>query len=78
MLLCPYCEYPLEEDGVEVYQDLTEHVCNPNSESPPKEIYRCKNAICIGSKLKGYWGWDGGWYSHDKNEWEVKEAITKE
>lgn len=44
--LCPICKSELLWGGQARYQTLTEHISNPNSDSPLRPFHYCDNAKC--------------------------------
>lgn len=61
---CPCCEKPLEVTHRERYQDLSEHVSDPNREPSMKDGYQCPNKFCIANNLRCTWIEDGDIFIH--------------
>ncbi len=61
---CPCCEKPLEVTHRERYQDLSEHVSNPNGDPSMKDGYQCVNKYCIANNLRCTWIEDGDIFTH--------------
>jgi len=55
---CPFCKARLEVKGMRHYQNLIEHVSDPNREPCSKPYYQCD---CEDAK-DGFWGSDGAIY----------------
>jgi hypothetical protein len=66
---CPYCEAELKIGGFSRFQDLGEHVSDPNGEPALKAEYHC-SAGC--EKSKGAF-WD--WWGHSYNNGESKQSL---
>lgn len=64
-LLCPVCRTELQITHRGRYQDLSEHVSNPNGEPCLKDGYQCTNVDwCEASNLNFTWIADGEVYSN--------------
>lgn len=61
-LLCPCCEKPLVYTHSERYEDLSEHVSNPNGTPSMKDAFQCANEYCIANNLNASWIADGECY----------------
>jgi len=57
---CPFCKKALEVKGVKQYQNLIEHVSDPNAEPSYKPYYQCD---CEDAR-EGFWGDNGGVYGN--------------
>lgn len=58
-LKCPKCKSLLILSGMSRYQNLIEHVSDPNGLASVKEEYRCKNN-CYPNRI--FWDWFGDVY----------------
>src|SRR3989304_3466415 len=58
-LKCPKCKGQLVLSGMSKYQNLIEHVSDPNGEPSVKEEYRCKSK-CYPQRI--FWDWFGDVY----------------
>jgi len=58
-ILCPVCLSELKVTHQEHYQDLTEHVCNPNGKPSLKDGYQCVHSGCYANEVKLTWIEDG-------------------
>lgn len=72
-LQCPICSSVLEVTHQERYEDLQDHVCNPNRAPSLKDGYQCPNSNCLAHQLNASWIEDGGIYI---NVSELSEDIT--
>jgi hypothetical protein len=61
-LQCPICSSTLEITHQERYEDLSDHVCNPNGTPSLKDGYQCPNENCLAHQLHASWISDGGMY----------------
>ena len=61
---CPCCETHLQITHRERYQDLSEHVSDPNRSPSMKDGYQCPNKYCIANNLRCTWIKDGDLYTH--------------
>jgi hypothetical protein len=67
-LLCPCCDSKLEYTHSDHYQDLCEHVSQPNREPSLKPAFQCLNLECIAHKCDIAWIEDGEYFSGDRPE----------
>ncbi len=58
-LKCPCCDTVLVATHQDHYQDLSEHVCNPNGKPSLKTGYQCTNINCIAYVCDVSWIEDG-------------------
>ena len=70
---CPFCKGVLEVTHQDRYQDLGEHVSDPNGKPSIKDGYECMNSSCIAHK-SFIWIEDGDFFSKkpenlDHREW---------
>lgn len=61
---CPLCNTELIIKGESRYQNLDEHVCDPNGTPSIKPEYRCTNIKCLIWNLV-FWDEDGSLYVED-------------
>jgi hypothetical protein len=61
-LLCPCCDTELVVTHQERYQDLCEHISQPNAEPSMKDGYQCNNTECIANQCDVAWIEDGDYY----------------
>lgn len=61
-IFCPCCEGVLEITHRDHYQDLSEHVSEPNRKPSLKDGYQCINTECIANKADVSWIKDGDCY----------------
>jgi hypothetical protein len=54
-LKCPCCETELVLTHQGRYQDLCEHVSQPNREPSLKDAYQCPNEYCVANNLNASW-----------------------
>jgi hypothetical protein len=60
---CPLCKTELVRlPNQERYQDLLEHVLDPNGEPSMKDLYTCPNDSCEMHTMESHWGYTGEWY----------------
>lgn len=71
-LYCPFCDSKLEVTHQERYQDLSEHVSDPNGTPSLKDGYECLNTDCL---AHGTFNWiqDGDYYSSRPEHIEIME-----
>lgn len=67
-LLCPCCDTKLEITHQDRYQDLCEHVSQPNREPSLKNGYQCPNQECIAHQCDVAWIEDGEYYTGKRPE----------
>ena len=61
---CPCCGHKLLESVKKEYESLMEHVEDPNAEEyPTRSTWVCVNPMCIISKSKCFYGYDGDVYT---------------
>jgi len=79
-LKCPFCKSDLKVTHREHYQDLSEHVSNPNVTPSLKDGYECLKQECLAF---GTFSWieDGEYYtkrpeSLDYRDWETIKKIA--
>lgn len=62
-MICPICDSTLVDGPLEVYQNLEEHVSDPNGFPTAKETFRCPSHKCtVNTEYKGFWDWYGDYY----------------
>ena len=61
-IYCPVCEEELAITHHDRYEDLTDHVCNPNSPPSMKPGYQCVNKKCFVSEGFYVWIEDGDFF----------------
>ena len=61
-IYCPVCESELVHTHDGRYQDLVEHVCDPNGTPSLKAAYQCPDANCVARKLNASWLAEGDLY----------------
>ena len=66
-MCCPACMTALVENGLKVYETLSEHVWDVNgTDRQPRMSYMCPKKKCIVHKSGGYYSKDGSFYGgHD-------------
>jgi hypothetical protein len=62
ILKCPCCDSELKITHHEHYQDLSEHVSNPNGQPSLKAGYQCTNTDCIANLCDVAWIEDGDYF----------------
>jgi hypothetical protein len=67
-LLCPCCDSVLAVTHQERYQDLCEHVSQPNATPSMKDGYQCPNSECIANQCDVAWIEDGEYYTGQRPE----------
>jgi hypothetical protein len=67
-LLCPCCNTKLVYTHSDRYQDLGEHVSQPNREPSMKPAFQCPNTDCIASRGNASWIEDGECYTGKRPE----------
>jgi hypothetical protein len=83
ILLCPVCKTPLKITHWERYQDLSEHVSDPNGVPSLKPGYQCENIEwCVANKYNAAWIEDGDFFMRDVegreiSTWDAREIIEK-
>jgi hypothetical protein len=73
-IFCPCCETELKVTHRDRYQDLNEHVSNPNGEPSMKDGYQCTNEDCIANQCNVSWIEDGDCYLGKRPE-EISYSI---
>lgn len=77
-IYCPVCKSPLVVTHTGRYEDLSEHVTNPNGEPSLKEGYQCTNVEwCEISSLKFTWILDGDCFANPPEGYSYGEALRK-
>lgn len=78
-LKCPFCNGDLKVTHQERYQDLVEHVSQPNAQPSMKDGYECLNESCLAFSTFN-WIEDGDYYSQKPEGYDYKEwlALKKE
>jgi hypothetical protein len=61
-ILCPCCDSKLVYTHSDRYQDLCEHVSQPNREPSIKPAFQCPNTECIANQCNVSWIQDGECY----------------
>jgi len=76
---CPCCEKDLEITHKERYEDLSEHVSDPNGIPSIKNGYQCMNEYCIANNLNCSWIEDGEIYINPPEgiKWTVAHRIIE-
>jgi hypothetical protein len=67
-LYCPCCKSKLEITHKDHYQDLGEHVSNPNGIPSMKDGYQCSNDKCVASMCDVAWIEDGDCFYGERPE----------
>jgi hypothetical protein len=67
-ILCPCCDTRLVYTHSDRYQDLSEHVSQPNREPSMKAAYQCPNDDCIAKACDVSWIEDGEFYTGKRPE----------
>ena len=65
-IYCPICESELSVTHRDHYEDLSEHVCNPNGTPSLKDGYQCINPECDAHKFNITWIEDGDMFIGNK------------
>lgn len=77
-IYCPVCKSPLTVTHTGRYEDLTEHVSNPNGTPSMKDGYQCTNVDwCEASHLNFTWIKDGDCFSNPPEGVTYGEATRK-
>jgi hypothetical protein len=80
-ILCPCCDTRLVYTHSDRYQDLSEHVSQPNREPSMKAAYQCPNDECIAKACDVSWIEDGEFYTGKRPEGmtytELIDALEK-
>lgn len=77
-LYCPICRSPLVVTHQGRYQDISEHVSNPNGKASLKDGYQCTNVDwCEASRLKFTWISDGDCFIDPPEGISYGEASRK-
>lgn len=77
-MYCPVCQSPLEVTHQGRYQDLSEHVSNPDGEPSIKDGYQCTNVDwCEASSMKITWIEDGDCFINHHDVPSYGEALRK-
>ena len=79
-LLCPCCETEIVVTHSGPYEDLGEHVSNPNGTPSMKQGYQCPNEWCVANNLGAVWINDGGLYMPnvpDQIKWTSAHRIIE-
>jgi uncharacterized protein YbaR (Trm112 family) len=71
-LFCPYCKGELKVTHQERYQDLPEHVSDPNGTPSLKDGYECLNEDCLAHGTHT-WIADGDYYTTRPKDIEFRE-----
>lgn len=76
---CPCCEKSLKVTHRDRYQDLSDHVSNPNGEPPMKNGYQCMNEYCIANNLRCVWIESGEIFIHPPNgiKWDIAHRVIE-
>lgn len=76
---CPCCLKDLIITHRERYQDLSEHVSNPNGLPSMKDGYQCTDEYCVANNLNCTWIEDGGIYIDPPEgvKWTVAHRIIE-
>lgn len=69
---CPLCNTELVIRGESQYQNLDEHVCDPNGIPSMKPQWRCTNIKCILSNLV-FWDEEGSLYVEDYDNYNYNK-----
>jgi hypothetical protein len=67
-LFCPCCEDKLELTHRDRYQDMSEHISNPNGYISTKDAYQCINKWCVAHNMGAVWIENGDFYVSPPNE----------
>jgi hypothetical protein len=76
-LLCPCCETKLVYTHSDRYQDLCEHVSQPNREPSIKPAFQCPNSECIAHTCDVAWIEDGEYYTGNRPEGITYQDLSK-
>ena len=74
-LKCPFCKGDLKITHQERYQDLIEHVSQPNAQPSLKDGYECLNVACLAF---GTFNWieDGDYFSTRPEGFTYREWLS--
>ena len=61
-IYCPFCLTELVVTHQDNYEDLSDHVSNPNGIPSLKDGYQCPNKACVVQRIDAAWIYDGDWY----------------
>jgi hypothetical protein len=67
-LLCPCCDTKLVYTHSDHYQDLCEHVSQPNRQPSLKPAFQCPNTECMANQCDVAWIEDGEYYTGNRPE----------
>jgi len=73
-LFCPCCEEQLTVTHRDRYQDISEHVSNPNGYVSSKDGYQCLNIWCVAHAMGAIWIENGDMYVSPPDG--IKSAIA--
>lgn len=73
---CPVCDSQLVVTHQDRYQDLVEHVSQPNATPSMKDGYQCPNTECIAHVCGTTWIEDGDYYSGNRPEGITREQLN--
>jgi hypothetical protein len=68
-MYCPFCKAPLKAGIRRKFENLTDHVCNPNmsdDERPFRDTWECRNLLCI-DRTGCFWDSYGDLYTGRKD-----------
>jgi hypothetical protein len=75
---CPCCKSELIFTHEDRYEDLCEHVSNPNGTPSMKKAYQCLNEECVAHKVNASWIEDGDVFVNPTNgisRWEAHRML---
>jgi len=76
-LLCPCCDAKLVHTHDDHYQDLCEHVCDPNAKPSLKAGFQCPTEDCMAHKCNVTWIEDGDYYTGERPEGISYSDVSK-
>ena len=74
-LFCPCCSHELVVTHKDRYEDLGEHVSDPNGTPSMKDGYQCTYEYCEANNLDAVWIEDGDMFIRNKPE-QIKWAVA--
>lgn len=75
-LFCPACDTQLVITHQERYQDMCEHVSQPNATPSMKDGYQCPNESCIAHKCDTVWIYDGDYFTGQRPKDISRTELT--
>jgi hypothetical protein len=82
-IYCPICKHTLFVTHKDHYEDLSDHVCNPNEQPSLKDGYQCINDDCLCHQFKCTWLESGEMFIDTLNlptniTWSKAHELVKE